>query len=177
MYKRFRYDYNFKIFTLSLFYTLSSLTIFIWSFNENIIVSIIVGICTFILLFNSFIWIFNQGIIITKKYILILDYFWLTKIKITDLKYAKYEYIKKEKQSYWYGLVHEFYHPSTYMYKCDYVYNNGKVYNIVFYLKDGSKRETYFGWMYKEKNKEKVERVEQKLCKFIENINMQINNK
>lgn len=56
------------------------------------------------------------------------------------------------------------------MYKCDYIYNNGKVYNIIFHLKDGTTKETYFGWMYKERNELKVNRVIKKLENFVNNI-------
>ncbi len=57
------------------------------------------------------------------------------------------------------------------MYNSDYVYNNGRVFKIIFYLKDNSVRESYFGWMYKEKSIEKVNKVLNKLETFINKIN------
>ena len=116
--------------------------------------------------------IFNQGITVGKKNILVIDYFWFTKINIKDLKYVEIREIKKEKKGNLYGFFHEFYHPTTYMWKCDYVYNNGRVFKVVFHLKDGTIRETYFGWMYKEKSIMKVNKIVNKLENFVYNINL-----
>lgn len=63
----------------------------------------------------------------------------------------------------------------------DYVYNNGKVFNIKIKIKSKSGGysvyKSYFGWMYKEKNKNKVIAVENQLYEFIDNINFQIKEK
>ncbi len=56
------------------------------------------------------------------------------------------------------------------MANCDFVYNQGKVYNIYFYMNDGTICESYFGWLYREKEK-KVKKVEGLLIDFIEKIN------
>lgn len=53
---------------------------------------------------------------------------------------------------------------------CDYVYNQGKVYNICFHMNDGTIVESYFGWLYREKKKT-VDKVEKDLLDFIEKIN------
>ena len=54
---------------------------------------------------------------------------------------------------------------------CDYTYNNGKVFKIIFYLKNGISRESYFGWMYKEKSKDKVSKIQSELTVFVKHIN------
>lgn len=171
---KFKYDYNWKMFILCFLYSLLFLSIFIWSINKNIVGCIVVGFCTIALLFTTFVLIFNQGITVGKKNILIIDYFWFTKIDLADLKRVEFIEIKKEKKSNWYGLFNEFYHPSTYMYNSDYVYNNGRVFKIIFYLGDNSTRESYFGWMYKEKSIAKVNKVVNKLENFISEINLLI---
>ena len=79
--------------------------------------------------------------------------------------------IPKKTKSKIYGFINEFFYPYTYMSHCDYVYNQGKVYNICFHLSDGTTVESYFGWLYREKEKT-VNKVEKKLLKFIEKINM-----
>ena len=177
MKKRFKYDYNNKMFIVCFLSSLLFLSIFIWSFNKNIVGCIAAGLCTIILLFNTFVMIFNQGITVGKKNILVIDYFWFTKINIKDLKHVEIREIKKEKKGNLYGFFHEFYHPTTYMWKCDYVYNNGRVFKVIFHLKDGTSRETYFGWMYKERNILKVKKTIKKLEECINYINLISKNK
>jgi hypothetical protein len=171
---KFKYDYNWKMFIVCLSYSLLFLSIFIWSINKNIVGCIVVGGCTIALLFTTFIFILNQGITVGKKNILIIDYFWFTKINLSNLKRVELKEIKKDKKSNWYGLLNEFYHPSTYMYNSDYVYNNGRVFKIIFYLEDNSTRESYFGWMYKERSITKVNKVVNKLESFIRKIKLSI---
>lgn len=171
---KFKYDYNWKMFIVCFFYLLLFLSIFIWSINKNIVGCIIAGVCTIALLFTTFVLIFNQGITVGKKNILIIDYFWFTKINLADLKRVELKEINKSKKNNWYGLLNEFYHPSTYMYNSDYVYNNGKVFKIIFYLKNNTTKESYFGWMYKEKSITRVNKVINKLENFINEINLLI---
>ena len=63
------------------------------------------------------------------------------------------------------------------MYDSNYVYNNGRVFKIIFYLEDNSTRESYFGWMYKERSITKVNKVVSKLESFIREINLLIQKK
>lgn len=60
---------------------------------------------------------------------------------------------------------------------CDYVYNNGKVFNIIFHKKNGGRVETYFGWMYKEKKLARVNKVTKNLEELINDINQIIKEK
>ncbi len=177
MHKKFKYDYNNKMFIVCFLYSLLFLSIFIWSFNKNIVGCIVAGGCTIALLFTTFVLIFNQGITVGKKNILIIDYFWFTKINLADLKRVELKEIKKDKKSNWYGFFNEFYHPSTYMYKSDYVYNNGRVFKIIFYLGHNNTKESYFGWMYKEKSIARVNKTVNKLENFISEINLLIQKK
>ena len=127
-----------------------------------------------ITLISYFVFIKNQGVQVRNGIIKVSDYFWFTKIRVKDLKFAELRELTKEKKSNLYGFFHEFYYPTTYLYDCKYVYNNGKVFQIIFHLKDGTKRKTYFGWMYKEKNKTKVDKVIKRLEIFISSINLLI---
>ena len=168
---RFRYDYNCKMLIINIFISLLFLVVAVISYCKSLIAFCFFGILFLICLLNTFVLIYNQGIIVDKKKILIVDYFYFTKLNLSDLKRVELKEIKKEKKSNWYGLLNEFYHSSTYMYNSDYVYNNGRVFKIIFYLKDNSVRESYFGWMYKEKSIEKVNKVLNKLETFINKIN------
>lgn len=175
--KKFRYDYNFKLFIIT--NLLSCLFLFgtIISYNKYFI-----AFCLFIIMFtinfiNSFVFINNQGLRVENDTIKIVDYFWFTKINLADLKRVELKEIKKSKKSNLYGLLNEFYHPSTYMYNSDYVYNNGRVFKIIFYLKNNTTKESYFGWMYKEKNIMKVEKIVNKLENFVHDINVTVQSK
>lgn len=169
--KLFRYDYNYKLLIVCNFVSIIFLILFIASYNKGPIIFCFFGFALLISLFNSFVFINNQGIKIKNDNIKVVDYLWFTKIKLNDLKYAEIQELKKEKRSNLYGFFHEFYHPTTYMYKCDYIYNNGKVFNIIFHLKDGTNRKTYFGWMYKEKNELKTIRITDELYTFVNTLN------
>lgn len=74
-------------------------------------------------------------------------------------------------------MINEFYHPSSYMYNSDYVYNKGRVFKIIFYLKENITKESYFGWMYKEKNVAKVNKVVNELENFVCQINLIVKEK
>lgn len=174
---KFRYDYNCKMLIFNILVSLLFFVLFVASYYKNLIAFFIFGLIFLICLLNTIVLIYNQGITVLKKSILIIDYFWFTKINLADLKRVEFIEIKKEKKSNWYGLFNEFYHPSTYMYNSDYVYNNGRVFKIIFYLEDNSTRESYFGWMYKEKSITRVNKVVNKLENFISEINLLIQKK
>lgn len=171
---KFRYDYKNRILIFNLLVSNLFLIISVASYEKSLIAFCVFGIVFLICLLNTFILIYNQGITVRKKNILIIDYFWVTKVNLSNLKRVELKEIKKDKKSNWYGFWNEFYHPSTYMYNSKYVYNNGRVFKIIFYLKDNSIKESYFGWMYKEKSIAKVNNVIKKLKNFINEINLLI---
>ena len=93
------------------------------------------------------------------------------KLAIKDIKYVALKQVQKKTKNNIYGFLNEFFYPHTYMTHCDYVYNQGKVYNICFYMKDGTIVKSYFGWLYRAKD-ETVKKIEAKLLHFIKNINI-----
>ena len=171
MKRKFRYDYNCKMTIINSLVSLLFFVIFVASFSKGVVAFCVSGLVFLICVFNTIALIFNQGITIGKKNIIIVDYFWFTKINLEDLKRAELKEIKKEKKSNLYGFFHEFYYSTTYMYNSDYVYNNGRVFKIIFHLNDGTTRESYFGWMYKERNELKVNQVINKLENFVNDLN------
>ena len=170
--KKFRYDYNCKILFFNAIASLLFLVMFVASYAKSLLLFCIFGLVFLICLLNTTVLIYNQGIRVGKKNILIIDYFWFTKIKLADLKRVELKEIKKDKKSNLYGFLNEFYHPSTYMYNSDYIYNNGRVFRIIFHLENGTTKETYFGWMYKEKRIKRVNKVTSKLENFVYDINL-----
>ena len=171
MLNKFKYDYNNKLFFINLSLSLVFLILSIIAF-EKLIGFILFLIMAILLLFNSFFIIRAQGIKIkNKKNIIIVDQLLVRKLCVDNVSYVSLKQIPKKTKSKIYGFFNEFFYPYTYMSHCDYVYNQGKVYNICFHLSDGTTVESYFGWLYREKEKT-VNKVEKKLLKFIEKINM-----
>lgn len=169
---KFRYDYNCKMLIFNILVSLLFFVLFVASYYKGLIAFFIFGLVFLICLLNTIVLIYNQGITVRKKNILIIDYFWITKIDLADLNWVELKEIKKDKKNNLYGLFNEFYHPSTYIYNSDYVYNNGRVFKIIFHLKNNTTKESYFGWMYKEKNILRVNKIVEKLEKFVCNINL-----
>ena len=169
---KFRYDYNCKMLFINVLVSLLFLLLFVASYEKGPIAFCILGVAFLICFLNTVIFVYNQGITVGKKHILIVDYFWFTKINLADLKKIELKEIEKEKNSNIYGFLNEFHHPRTYMYNSDYVYNNGRVFKIIFYLKHDTTKETYFGWMYKEKNISKVNKVVNRLENFVYSLNL-----
>ena len=172
----FRYDYNYKLLIISNIPSVLFLVLTIATYRINNI-AFYLGIFTLIFsILNTYLYINNQGIRVLKNKIIIVDELYFRTINLSEIKYVKLKELKKEKNTNIYGFSHEFYHSSTYMTYCDYVYNNGKVFEITFYLKDGTAEESYFGWMYREKNKETVSKIHSKLIDFVDSINETVKN-
>lgn len=167
----FKYDYNNKLFLINLLLSICFLIISIFSYKETI-AFVILLIMAVLLLFNSFV-IRKQGIIINhkNKKIVIVDQLLVRKLSIKDIRYVSLKQLVKKTKNKFYGFFIEFLFPHTYISHCDYVYNQGKVYNICFHMIDGTIIKSYFGWLYREKEL-KVKEVETKLLDFINTINI-----
>ena len=166
----FRYDYNNKLFFINLLLStiFFSLSIVFYKTTLAFILTLIMSILAF---FNSF-FIRLHGINLNNKNeIIIIDELLVRKLAIKDIKYVALKQVSKKTKNNIYGFFHEFFYPHTYMSHCNYVYNQGKVYNICFYMNDGTIIESYFGWLYREKEA-KVKKVEAKLLCFIKNVNI-----
>lgn len=168
----FKYDYNNKLFLINLLLSICFLIISVFSYKETI-VFVILLIMAVLLLFNSFVVIRKQGIIIDhkNKKIVIVDELLVRKLSIKDIRYVSLKQLVKKTKNKFYGFFIEFLFPHTYISHCDYVYNQGKVYNICFHMIDGTIIKSYFGWLYREKEL-KVKEVETKLLDFINTINI-----
>lgn len=173
---KFRYDYNYKMSIITFLVSLLFLVLTVASYDKDITAFYCFGISFLICLFNTFVLIFYQGITVGKKNIIIVDdlYLWITKINLEDLNRVELKEIKKDKKSNLYGFLNEFYHPYTYRCNSKYVYNNGRVFKIIFYLKNNITIDSYFGWMYKEKSIIKVNKIVKKLENFVDSINLKV---
>lgn len=112
-----------------------------------------------------------------KMKIVIIDDYGKRTLHLQNVKSVHLKEIKKENRS----SSKFFLIPSALgkqeMVEHEYIYNNGRVFNIIFHLKDGSSRQSYFGWMYKERSLKKVDKIVKKLENFIEEINNNCNKK
>ena len=169
MNNKFKYDYNNKLFLINLSLSIIFFVLAIVSF-EKLVGFILLFVMSMLALFNS-LFIRMQGIKIKSKVkIVIIDQLLIRKLSIQDVRYVSLELISKDTKSKLYGFFTEFFYPNTYLSHCKYVYNQGKVYNICFHMNDGTIVKSYFGWLYREKEKT-VRKVEKKLHNFIEEIN------
>ena len=171
--KIFRYDYNYQKFITSLVISLvfMALGIVSYFFSDKIVGLVILLLMSVVASFNAVFIIGMQGIRVSKKnQIIIVDKLLIRKLDVQNIKYVRIEQLPKENKSILYGFFHEFFWPHTYIYHCDYVYNQGKVFDINFYMKDGTIETTYFGWLYKSKAKQ-VQKVEKRLNEFVKSIN------
>lgn len=168
----FKYDYNNKIFIITLIVSLIFL-FFTTILIRHLIPFVIFLVLTSISFFNSFFVIKKQGITIDKKNnkIIIVDQMFYRKLNIDEIKFVTIEEIKKEKKGNLYGFFCEFFYPSTYISHCNFVYNQGKVFYICFHMSNGHIEKSYFGWLYKEKGS-LVKKIETNLIKFVKEINL-----
>jgi len=169
---RFKYDYNNKMLYTFIILILLYLILLVICF-EKIVVSIIFGISIIILFLTLVFIIYPQGFYCNfkKNKLIVVDDTFYHVFHLNELRKITYKQVHKEKKSNIKGFFIEFYHPYTYMSDSKYVYNNGKVYMITIYLKNGMSFNTYFGWMYKEKKHMKVEVIEKRLKNKIDTIN------
>ena len=170
MKKIFRYDYNHKMYfiTLSVSFLFLLLTIFTWRY---LVCLIIFSICTILSFLNSIFVIRNQGIKIDVKKgeVVIVDQLLMRKLKIKEIQFVELRQLQRDKKGNFYGFFHEFFYPYTYMSHCDFVYNQGKVFDIYFHMKNGLIIKSYFGWLYREKE-QMVKKIEKRLADFVKEI-------
>ena len=96
-------------------------------------------------------------------------------INMEDVKYFSLEEISKTKKG---NLTQKF--TDTYdqvNIPSKYVYNNGKVFNIVFYMKNIGNIKVYYGWLYRTRSIERINNQIEKFNKIKENFMKYKNNK
>lgn len=133
----------------------------------------------FILLFLTFMvtligafFLLNEGIHFNykKEKIIIVKGMSIKKINMPDIRYFNIEEISKRKGN----IIRRFFDTTDQInLPSNYVYNKGKVYNIVFHTIDGKTIKIYYGWLYKTnsidrivKQLEKFKKVKEKFIKY-----------
>ncbi len=96
-------------------------------------------------------------------------------INMKDVKYFSLEEIKKAKKGNLTQKLVDTYDQVNIPSK--YVYNNGKVFNIVFYMKNIGNIKVYYGWLYRTRSIERINNQIEEFKKIKENFMKYKNNK
>lgn len=106
---------------------------------------------------------FNEGVHFNykKEKIIIVKGIMIKSINMRDIKYFSLEEINKTKKGNFIQKFVDTYDQVNIASK--YVYNNGKVFNIVFYMKNIGNIKVYYGWLYRTKS---IERINSQIEKF-----------
>jgi hypothetical protein len=95
-----------------------------------------------------------------KEKIIVVDGFDIFSIKVDDLQYISIEELSKKKRNVFLSI---FFDPINTMHlPSKYVYRNGKTFNIVFHMKKQGDIVLYYGWLYKTKSGERIQKQLQK---------------
>lgn len=170
--KVFKYDYSNKIRNLCLTFLSLSILVFIYLIITLLDVRALCIIPFIILFALAANYYSKKGIVIDydKKQVIVRDaggknVFAIDKINRVSI--VEINKVNKGNKSFVIG-------PKEEIETWNYVYNHGKVYHIIFQIKadDGYYiYKSYFGWMYKEKNEEKVKKIQAELTAFVNHIN------
>ena len=120
---------------------------------------------------------FNEGIHLNykKQKIIIVKGVMIKFINMKDVKYFSLEEISKTKKGNFTQKFVDTYDQVNIPSK--YVYNNGKVFNIVFYMKNIGNIKVYYGWLYRTRSIERINNQIEKFKKIKENFMKYKNNK
>ncbi len=157
----FKFDDKRIVSILWLFISLSVMVILI--FTIGIIELFIVTLIVLIICIVAMIFAFNEGIHFNYKKgkITIIKGMMIKNISMKDIKYFNLEEISKVKKG---NIMQKFVDTFDQVnLPSEYVYNNGRVFNIVFYMKKEGNIKIYYGWLYKTSS---IERINSQLEKF-----------
>lgn len=120
---------------------------------------------------------FNEGIHFNfkKEKIIIIKGMMIKSINMKDVKYFSLEEINKAKKGNITQKLVDTYDQVNMPSK--YVYNIGKVFNIVFYMKNIGNIKVYYGWLYRTRSIERINNQIEKFNKIKENFMKYKNNK
>lgn len=110
-----------------------------------------------------------------KEKIIIVKGMMIKSINMKDVKYFSLEEIKKAKKGNLTQKLVDTYDQVNIPSK--YVYNNGKVFNIVFYMKNIGNIKVYYGWLYRTRSIERINNQIEEFKKIKENFMKYKNNK
>lgn len=120
---------------------------------------------------------YSYGIILNskKKYIKLRTDTYKEKIYFKEVAYVDYIEVIRPKGHKFINFLDYFLRKNN-IAVADHVFNNGTVFAFLICYKNGAIRTVEYTWMYKEKRKKTVEKVEKKLKEFVNEINLALKN-
>ena len=172
MKRKFRFDYNYKMFSPFIFLFIISIIFFLYSINSFNLLGIYTSILFAVFWLASLLYGYSYGLIINykKKYIKLRTAIYTEKIYFNEIKFIDYHEKKIDKGKKWKNILRYLLRNHNFIY-AKYLFNEGKVFVICIHFQNGWTKEIEYPWMYKEKSKSKVVTVENKLRKMIEEFN------
>lgn len=170
--------YKVLLFALSIFF----LILFIFTFSKtNIsikIINIVFVVVFMILSFNAS----KIGLTFNYKKNIIRAYVpsWheCCKLKMNEIKQIELVEIKKKRKKRFFGTFTKAEVSFGIYWEPNFVYRNGKIFNIVITMKDDTKHTIFYGMLYKAKSKTRVQKQEDKITSAIkEFIDYRVKNK
>ncbi len=160
-----KFDYN-SFYTI-LTITLSGLFSLLFFLKTDIyLIYFIIGIIVLISIISSIYFYFFAGLHFNyqKEIILIHDGFFSQKIKMREIKYVEFFEIKKKKKRRLFTTIAEYGRTRFSLNEePTYIYNNGKVFKIVFNLQDGRSIDFTYSVLFNERNTLVVKFHEEKI--------------
>jgi hypothetical protein len=163
----FKYDDNHKYFVISIVVSLVFLCVAFYL--HDIFVAYIIGIIISTVGFVGAFIIYLTGIHFDykKNKITILDSLGIRTISFDEVKYISIEELVKTRKTRRGLLSPDSLYGAYWTFSSKYVYRNGKTYKIIFHMKNDSIVESYYGWLFNSKTKERVVKQENEFNQII----------
>lgn len=163
----FKYDDDHKYFIISM--VVSFMFLCVAFYLHDIFVAYIIGIINSTIGFVGAFFIYLTGIHFDYKQnkIKIIDSLGIRTISMNEVKYISMEELVKTRKTRRGLLSPDSAYGAFWTFSSKYVYRNGKTYNIIFHMKNDSIIESYYGWLFNSKTKERVVKQENKLNQII----------
>lgn len=177
MKKIFRFDYNYKMFIPFILLFIISTIFFLYSINNLNILGVLISILFAVFCIINFFYGLGYGLEINykKKFIKLRTAIYKEKIYFNEVKCFYYHEKNVDKGIKWKNIFRYLFRNHNFTY-AKYLFNEGKVFVICIHFRNGWIKEIEYPWMYKEKSKNKVSIVENKLRILLNEFNQNINN-
>ena len=175
MKRRFRFDYNYKMFGPFILLFIISIIFFLYCINNLNIIGIYISILFAVFCIINFIYGLGYGLKINYKmeYIKLRTAIYKEKIYFNEVQHINYYEKKTDKGRKLKNIFRYIFRNHNFIY-AKYSFNNGKVFVICIHFRNGWVKEIEYPWMYKEKSQRKLTMVENKLKKILNEFNKYI---
>lgn len=154
----------------TLLFSISGILFILSILTLEVIEVFIVIVETFMITVIGGVFTLNEGIHFNykKEKIIIVKGMTIQTIHMKDVKYISIEEISKNKKG---NIIQKFVDPINQIHlPSKYVYNNGKVFDIVFYMKKIGNIKIYYGWLYRTTSIKRINRQLENFKKIKDNF-------